>query len=107
MLAASIFNSGLLATPRPAAGAPFDYEPASPELLRRAHRIADVCEAHGVTLPQAAMAFPLYHPATAGIVTACAPPRRCGATPSRSRPGCRPKCGPTCAARAFSTSARQ
>jgi D-threo-aldose 1-dehydrogenase len=37
-------------------------------VLRRARRIADVCEAHGVTLPQAAMAFPLGHPAVAGIV---------------------------------------
>lgn len=68
VLAASIFNSGLLATPRPAAGAHFDYAPASAELLRRTHRIADVCEAHGVTLPQAAMAFPLHHPVVAGIV---------------------------------------
>jgi D-threo-aldose 1-dehydrogenase len=68
VLAASIFNSGVLATPRPAATAWFDYEPAAPELLRRAHRIADVCEAHGVTLPQVAMAFPLRHPAVAGIV---------------------------------------
>ncbi|MGD0684274.1 MAG: aldo/keto reductase [Streptosporangiaceae bacterium] len=68
VLAASVFNSGLLATPRPAAGAHFDYEPAAPELVRRAHRIADVCEAHGVTLPQAAMAFPLRHPVVAGIV---------------------------------------
>jgi D-threo-aldose 1-dehydrogenase len=68
VLAVSVFNSGLLATPRPVAGAHFDYEPASAELLRRAHRIADVCEAHGVTLPQAAMAFPLLHPVVAGIV---------------------------------------
>jgi len=68
VLAASIFNSGLLATPRPAAGARFDYEPASAELLARVHRIADVCEANGVTVPQAAMAFPLGHPAVAGIV---------------------------------------
>jgi D-threo-aldose 1-dehydrogenase len=68
VLAASVFNSGLLATPRPAPGAHFDYEPASPELQQRAHRIADVCEAHGVTLPQAAMAFPLRHPVVAGIV---------------------------------------
>jgi D-threo-aldose 1-dehydrogenase len=68
VLAASIFNSGLLATPRPGHDARFDYEPASAEMLRRAHRIADVCEAHGVTLPQAAMAFPLRHPAVAGIV---------------------------------------
>jgi D-threo-aldose 1-dehydrogenase len=68
VVAASIFNSGLLATPRPTDGAYFDYVPASAELLRKAHRIADVCEAHGVTLPQAAMAFPLRHPAVAGIV---------------------------------------
>jgi hypothetical protein len=32
------------------------------------NRIADVCEAHGVPVPQAALAFPLRHPAVAGIV---------------------------------------
>ncbi|MDP9416997.1 MAG: aldo/keto reductase [Actinomycetota bacterium] len=68
VLGASIFNSGLLATPRPGEGARFDYEPASAQTLARAHRIADVCEAHGVTLPQAAMAFPLAHPAVAAVV---------------------------------------
>ncbi|MFI7386341.1 aldo/keto reductase [Streptomyces sp. NPDC049813] len=68
VLAASVFNSGLLATDRPVDGARFDYAPAAPELIARAHRIADVCEAHGVTVPQAAMAFPLLHPAVAGIV---------------------------------------
>jgi D-threo-aldose 1-dehydrogenase len=68
LLAASVFNSGLLATPRPSPGAFFDYAAASPEVLRRAHRVADVCESHGVTLPEAAMAFPLRHPAVAGIV---------------------------------------
>jgi len=68
VLAAAVFNSGVLAAPRPADGARFDYAPASPELLQRVHRIADICEAHGVTLPQAAMAFPLGHPVTAGIV---------------------------------------
>lgn len=67
VIAASIFNSGLLAQPRPAADAHYDYGPATPEILTRANRIADVCEAHGVTLPQAAMAFPLQHPAVAGI----------------------------------------
>ncbi len=67
VIAASIFNSGLLAVPRPSADAPYDYGTASPEILARATRIADVCETHGVTLPQAAMAFPLLHPAVAGI----------------------------------------
>ncbi|GAA2404320.1 aldo/keto reductase [Streptomyces glaucosporus] len=68
VLAAAVFNSGLLAVPRPAEGARFEYAPAPPEVLRRAHRIADVCEAHGVTLPRAAMAFPLHQPAVAGVV---------------------------------------
>jgi D-threo-aldose 1-dehydrogenase len=68
VLAAAVFNSGVLALPRPAPGARFDYAPASPELLHRANAIAEVCQAHGVTLPQAAMAFPLGHPVVAGIV---------------------------------------
>lgn len=68
VLAASVFNSGLLATDRPAPGARFDYAPAGADLVARAERLADVCAAHGVTLPQAAMAFPLQHPAVAGVV---------------------------------------
>ncbi|MFE0525838.1 aldo/keto reductase [Streptomyces sp. NPDC058954] len=68
VLAASIFDSGLLATGRPSEGATFDYAPAAPQMIERAHRIADVCDAHGVTLPALAMAFPLLHPAVSGIV---------------------------------------
>jgi D-threo-aldose 1-dehydrogenase len=66
VLAGGVFNSGLLATPEPSGT--FDYQPAPPALVHRARRIAAVCAAHGVTLPQAAMAFPLRHPATAAIV---------------------------------------
>ena len=68
VLAAAVFSSGVLAAPRPPADARYDYRPASPELLRRVNRVADVCEAHGVTLPQAAMAFPLLHPVVVGVV---------------------------------------
>ncbi|MET8472474.1 aldo/keto reductase [Streptomyces sp. NPDC006422] len=67
MVAASVFNSGLLATDRPVPDARYDYDAAPPELVRRVHRIADVCAAHGVTVPRAAMAFPLLHPAVAAI----------------------------------------
>ncbi|GAA4447262.1 aldo/keto reductase [Phytohabitans houttuyneae] len=66
--AAAVFNSGVLATPRPTSGATFDYAPAPADVRRRVERIADVCEAHGVTVPQAAMAFPQAHPVVAGIV---------------------------------------
>jgi D-threo-aldose 1-dehydrogenase len=68
VLAAGVFNSGILAKPRPAVGARFDYRPASPELLARAHRIADVGERHGAALPQLAIAFALAHPVVAGVV---------------------------------------
>lgn len=68
VVAASVFNSGVLAQPRPLAGATFEYAPAPAAILARANRIADVCAAHRVTLPQAAMAFPLTHPVVAGVV---------------------------------------
>ncbi|MBC9717485.1 aldo/keto reductase [Streptomyces sp. TRM66268-LWL] len=68
VLAASVFNSGLLATEQPVEGATFDYAPASAELLGRARRIAQVCRAHGVTLPQAALAFARRHPVVASVV---------------------------------------
>ena len=68
VVAAAVFNSGVLAQPRPTVGATYEYQAAPSEVLERANRIADVCAAHGVTLPQAAMAFPLAHPAVAGIV---------------------------------------
>ncbi|MCA2223076.1 aldo/keto reductase [Nonomuraea aurantiaca] len=66
VLAAGVFNSGLLATSTP--GGTYNYEPAPAEVLDRARRIAKICERYGVPLPQAAMAFPLRHPAVASIV---------------------------------------
>ncbi|MFI6909158.1 aldo/keto reductase [Nonomuraea sp. NPDC050394] len=66
VLAAGVFNSGMLATDEP--GGTFDYRPAAAPLLERARRLAAVCARHGVTLPQAAMAFPARHPAVATVV---------------------------------------
>lgn len=68
IVVAGVYNSGLLATDRPRAGATFDYVPAAAEVLTRAHRIADLCGAHGVTLPQAALAFARAHPAVVSTV---------------------------------------
>ncbi|GAA0990284.1 aldo/keto reductase [Subtercola frigoramans] len=65
---AGVYNSGLLAQRRPPADAKFDYLPAPPELIERANRIADICESHSVTLPEAALAFPLQHSSTASVV---------------------------------------
>lgn len=74
VLIGGAFNSGLLATPRPRPGATYDYAAAAPELIARAERIADVCERHGATLPQAALAFPLAHRAVAGILVGARSP---------------------------------
>ncbi|WP_433366362.1 aldo/keto reductase [Streptosporangium sp. CA-115845] len=66
VFAAGVFNSGLLATHDPSGT--YDYAPAPGPLLERARRIAAVCDRHDVTLPQAALAFPLRHPAVASVV---------------------------------------
>ncbi|HEU5474895.1 MAG TPA: aldo/keto reductase [Actinophytocola sp.] len=68
VLAAGVFNSGLLAVDRPGPGATYDYTTAPPELRERALRIGEVCAAHGVSVPQAAMAFAAAHPAVAQVV---------------------------------------
>jgi D-threo-aldose 1-dehydrogenase len=65
---AGVYNSGLLSQNRPPADAKYNYEQAPTELIARANAIADVCEAHGVTLPEAALAFPLLHPAVVSVV---------------------------------------
>lgn len=67
VVAAGVFNSGILATDRPGPDAHYNYEPAGAELVARANRIADVCERHGCTLPQVAAQFPLAHPAVATV----------------------------------------
>lgn len=65
---AGVYNSGLLATDRPAADATYDYRQAPAELIDRARRTAEICEAHGVTLPAAALDFVRAHPAVVATV---------------------------------------
>jgi len=68
IVVAGVYNSGLLGRNRPSPDATFDYEPVPPAILERANRVADACEAHGVTLPQAAIAYVLRHPAVVSVV---------------------------------------
>lgn len=58
VLAAGVFNSGLLA-----GGATYNYCTAPQELIARAARIGDICQSHGVSLQDAAIQFPSRHPA--------------------------------------------
>ncbi|WP_181804913.1 aldo/keto reductase [Streptomyces shenzhenensis] len=68
VVAAAPFNSGLLARPRPPADAMYDYQPAPEQLLAEVNHLADVCERWDVTLPDAAVQFPLRHPAVVSVV---------------------------------------
>jgi D-threo-aldose 1-dehydrogenase len=67
VVAVGVFNSGILAQPRPGAGAKYDYGDAAPEVIARANEIADICEQHGTSLPAAAIAFPLAHPCVVNV----------------------------------------
>lgn len=61
-----VFNSGLLADPRP--GARYDYTAAPADLLDRALRMDAVTRRHGVPLRAAALHYPLRHPAVASVL---------------------------------------
>ncbi|HEX9246785.1 MAG TPA: aldo/keto reductase [bacterium] len=69
VIAGGVYNSGILADPRP--GATFDYIPARPELITRARRLKKVCARHDVPLKAAAIQFPLGHPAVAAVLIGC------------------------------------
>ncbi|WP_406447767.1 aldo/keto reductase [Streptomyces sp. NBC_00876] len=66
VLVGGVFNSGLLADPRP--GATFDYAPASLCVLERALDLRRLCESHEVPLRAAALQFPFGHQAVTGVL---------------------------------------
>lgn len=61
-----VFNSGLLADPKP--GATYDYAAAPEDLLNRAVRMQIVCQVHGISLRTAALRFPTAHPAVTSVL---------------------------------------
>ncbi|MDQ1006850.1 D-threo-aldose 1-dehydrogenase [Streptomyces sp. V4I23] len=64
-----VFNSGLLADPRP--GARYDYAAAPRPVLDRALRLKEIAARHGVPLRAAALHYSLGHPAVAGALIGC------------------------------------
>jgi D-threo-aldose 1-dehydrogenase len=68
-----VFNSGILAT-GPVEGARYNYRPAPPEIMERVRRIETICKAHGVALADAALHFPLGHPAVSSLVLGAVAP---------------------------------
>jgi D-threo-aldose 1-dehydrogenase len=67
VVAAGVFNSGVLADPGPRAT--YDYEPAPAATVRRARAIAAVLAEFGVPLSAAALQFPLRHPAVSVVLS--------------------------------------
>jgi D-threo-aldose 1-dehydrogenase len=67
VFAAGVFNSGVLADPRP--GAHFDYAPAAAALIERARELAAICARYDVPLTAAALQFPARHPAVECVLT--------------------------------------
>ncbi|MFE6887543.1 aldo/keto reductase [Streptomyces sp. NPDC057694] len=61
-----VFNSGLLADPKP--GATFDYARAPADLVERALSWQALARCHGITLRAAALAFPYGHEAVTGVL---------------------------------------
>jgi D-threo-aldose 1-dehydrogenase len=72
VLAAGVFNSGVLADPGPAAT--YDYLPASPDVMDRARRIGVACARHGLPIGAVALQFTLRHPAVAAAVVGARSP---------------------------------
>ncbi|MBC7463807.1 MAG: aldo/keto reductase [Actinobacteria bacterium] len=69
IIVGGVFNSGILANP--VEGSMNNYASASEEILGRAKQINEVLRDFNVTIAQAAMQFPLRHPAVKAILVGC------------------------------------
>ena len=67
ILAAGVFNSGLLVDPNP--GATFEYEPASSEMIDKARAIHKAIAPYEIPVAAVGLQFPLRHPAVKAILT--------------------------------------
>lgn len=67
LLAAGVFNSGLLAA-RPTASSMYNYVSAPADVLQRAQDLWQVCESFGVAPQAVALQFPALHPAVTSTV---------------------------------------
>ena len=72
VVAAAVFNSGILATDTPGRTARYNYGAVPPDVLARAERLGDACRAAGVALPAAALQYPLQHPSVRSVVVGSA-----------------------------------
>ena len=61
------YNSGILATGVRHGTAYYNYAPAPRGIVEKVEKIEDICDAHGVLLPAAAIQFPAAHQAVSSV----------------------------------------
>ncbi|WP_036276878.1 aldo/keto reductase [Microbacterium sp. CH12i] len=76
VVAASVFNSGLLANAEPTRDGRYEYGGIPDDVWDRLQRIVAVCRAHDVPLPAAAIQFPLRESATRSVVLGSSRPEQ-------------------------------
>jgi len=73
LIAAGVFNSGLLATP-PSSESPYNYANVPPAVLARAQSLWRTCAAFGISPQAAALQFPAFHPTVASTIVGAKSP---------------------------------
>ena len=70
IIAGGVYNSGVLAEGSKGAAAvrTYDYQSASPEILRRVEALEAVCAEYGISLATAATQFVYSHPAVTAVI---------------------------------------
>ncbi|HEU0256712.1 MAG TPA: aldo/keto reductase, partial [Microbacteriaceae bacterium] len=75
VVAAGVFNSGLLSHAAPRADSRYEYGATPAALLAHVRQIAAVCEEHGVDLPTAALQYPMTIDVVESVVVGGSRPR--------------------------------
>lgn len=71
VIAAGVFNSGILGGGSKGETRIFDYMAAPPEIIARVEKLEAVCARHDVALPDAALQFVSAHPSVTCILQGC------------------------------------
>jgi D-threo-aldose 1-dehydrogenase len=68
VIAAGVFNSGILGGGSAGETKVFNYQAAPPAIVERVRRVERICAKHGVALPAAAIQFVAAHPAVTTVL---------------------------------------
>jgi len=83
VVSAAVYNSGLLSRAVVPDDATYDYGPAPADVIARARRLAEACARYGVTLPEAAVQYPLQSDVVAAVVVGMRTPAQVSSTVDR------------------------